>query len=115
MKMTPALLIIGALLVFWASSFIIVGIPALTMKETPSDIWRPWSAEEEAGHRLYVRNGCSYCHSLFVRTGDWDIGAERIAPGHYAVNESDAERDFGRGRRYGRPQKHKPEDMAAQS
>jgi cytochrome c oxidase cbb3-type subunit II len=79
MKMTPAVLIIGALMVFWASSFIIVGIPSMTMKETPSEIWRPLSAEEEAGHRLYVRNGCSYCHSLFIRTNDWDIGAERIA------------------------------------
>jgi len=79
MKMTPAVLIVGALLVFWASSFIIVGIPALTMKEIPSEIWRPLTAEEAAGHRLYVRNGCSYCHSLFVRTNDWGIGAERIA------------------------------------
>ncbi|GFO54044.1 hypothetical protein GMSM_10510 [Geomonas sp. Red276] len=79
MKMTPALLIIGALMVFWASSFIIVGIPSMTMKETPSEIWRPLSAEEEAGHRLYVDNGCSYCHSLFIRNSDWDIGAERIA------------------------------------
>jgi cytochrome c oxidase cbb3-type subunit II len=88
MKMTPALLIVGALLVFWASSFIIVGIPFLTMKETPSGIWRPLTAEEEAGHRLYVKNGCSYCHSLFIRTGDWDSGAERIAQsGDYVGQE----------------------------
>ncbi|HBG05666.1 MAG: cytochrome-c oxidase [Geobacteraceae bacterium GWC2_58_44] len=79
MKMTPAVLIVGALMVFWASSFIIVGIPSMTMKEVPSEIWRPLTAEEDAGRRLYVQNGCSYCHSLFVRTNDWDIGAERIA------------------------------------
>lgn len=79
MKMTPAVLIVGALMVFWASSFIIVGIPSMTMKEIPSEIWRPLTAEEAAGHRLYVKNGCSYCHSLFIRTNDWDIGAERIA------------------------------------
>lgn len=88
MKMTPALLIVGALLVFWASAFIIVGIPALTMKETPSEIWRPMTALEEEGHRLYVRNGCSYCHSLYIRTNDWDIGAERIAQsGDYVGQE----------------------------
>ena len=88
MRMTPALLIVGALMVFWASSFIIVGIPSLTMKETPSEIWRPLTAPEEAGHRLYVRNGCSYCHSLFIRTGDWDIGSERIAQsGDYVGQE----------------------------
>ena len=79
MKMTPAVLIVGALMVFWASAFIIVGIPSLTMKETPSEIWRPLTPLEKAGHRLYVKNGCSYCHSLFIRVNDWDIGAERIA------------------------------------
>jgi len=79
MKMTPAVLIIGALMVFWASAFIIVGIPSMTMKETPSEIWRQLTPEEEAGHRLYVINGCSYCHSLYIRVSDWDIGAERIA------------------------------------
>lgn len=79
MKMTPAVVIIGALMVFWASAFIIVGIPSMTMKETPSEIWRPLTPEEAAGHRLYVKNGCSYCHSLFIRTNDWDVGAERIA------------------------------------
>lgn len=88
MKMTPALLIVGALLVFWASAFVIAGLPALTMKEVPSDIWRPLTAEEKAGHRLYVQNGCSYCHSLFIRINDWDIGAERIAQaGDYVGQE----------------------------
>lgn len=79
MKMTPAVLIVGALMVFWASTFIIVGIPSMTMKDPPSEIWRPLSALEKEGHRLYVRNGCSYCHSQFIRVNDWDIGAERIA------------------------------------
>jgi cytochrome c oxidase cbb3-type subunit II len=79
MRMTPAMLVIGALMVFWASAFIIAGIPAATMKETPSAIWRPLTPEEEEGHRLYVGNGCSYCHSLFVRINDWGDGNQRIA------------------------------------
>ena len=79
MKMSPALVIIGALMVFWASSFIIIGIPSMTMKEKPSEIWRGLTPVEEAGHRLYIRNGCSYCHSLYIRVNDWDIGSERIA------------------------------------
>lgn len=79
MKMTPALLIIGSLLVYWCSIFIMVILPVTTWNETPSDIWRPWSDEEKAGHKLYVANGCSYCHSQFVRKIDWDRGAERIA------------------------------------
>ena len=79
MKMTPAFLIVGSLLVFWSSVFVAVFLPALTMEEPKSEIWRPWSDAEDAGHALYVANGCSYCHSLFVRTVDWDLGAERIA------------------------------------
>lgn len=79
MKMTPALLIVGALMVFWASAFVIVGLPALTMKEVPSEIWRPLTPLEKEGHRLYVQNGCSYCHSLFIRINDWDVGEERLA------------------------------------
>jgi len=79
MRMTPAMLIIGALMVFWASAFIIVGIPTATMEVKRSEIWRPNTPLEEEGHRLYVDNGCSYCHSLFVRINDWGVGNERIA------------------------------------
>lgn len=71
MKMHPSILIVGILLVFWASAFIIVGIPVATMKMTPSDIWRPLTPEEEEGHKLYIANGCSYCHTLYIRTNDW--------------------------------------------
>lgn len=79
MKMTPAMLIIGGLMVFWASLSIMIGIPVVTMKEKPSEIWRQLTREEAEGHRLYVDNGCSYCHSLYVRINDWGLGNERIA------------------------------------
>ena len=79
MKMTPALVVVGGLLVFWSSIFIAVILPVVTMEEPPSGAWRTWTAAEDAGHDLYVRNGCSYCHSLYVRVTDWDLGADRIA------------------------------------
>lgn len=79
MKMTPAALIAGGLLIFWASTFAMIGMPLMTMKETPSEIWRPLSPVENAGLHLYNSNGCSYCHSLYIRVFDWGIGAERIA------------------------------------
>ncbi|MFO0753886.1 MAG: cbb3-type cytochrome c oxidase subunit II [Thermodesulfovibrionales bacterium] len=88
MRMTPLLLIIGGLLVFWASAFIMVILPALTLPEEPSEIWRPMTAEEKEGQRIYVSNGCSYCHSLFVRINDWGKGSERIAQrGDYVGQE----------------------------
>lgn len=79
MKMTPAVLILGALLVFWASAFIMVILPAASIHDRPSEIWRPLTAEEEAGQKLFVSNGCSYCHSQFVRIIDWGEGNERFA------------------------------------
>jgi len=78
-RMTPGLLIVGGLLLFWAAVFVAVFLPSQTMNDEPSDIWRPWTEEEAAGHKLYVSNGCSYCHSMFVRNSDWGLGAERIA------------------------------------
>ena len=55
MKMTPALVVIGGLLVFWSSVFVAVILPAMTMDEQPSDdLARRGRAEEQAGHDLYV-------------------------------------------------------------
>lgn len=80
MKMTPAFLVIGGLLVFWASVTVAVFLPHATLNDAPSpDVWRAMTPLEEQGHSLYVKNGCSYCHSQYVRTMDWDQGAERIA------------------------------------
>lgn len=79
MRMTPALLIIGGLLVFLASISIMVFIPAMMFHPSPSGIWRPLTPEEEEGNRLYVKNGCSYCHSQYIRVTDWGEGAQRIS------------------------------------
>ena len=79
MKMTPGLLLVGGLMVFWASISIMVVIPSATFDPPPSDIWRPLTDEEEEGHRLYVQNGCSYCHSQYIRILDQGHGANRIA------------------------------------
>jgi len=80
MKMTPALLFVGGLIIFWACVITMVFMPVAMMRsQAPSPIWRPMTATEQAGLKLYVGNGCSYCHTQFVRTLDWDVGAERIA------------------------------------
>ncbi len=79
MKMTTAMLVLGSLIVFWASTFIMVFLPTLTWKIEPSKIWRPMTPTEAEGLDLYVQNGCSYCHTLFVRVQDWGVGAHRIA------------------------------------
>jgi cytochrome c oxidase cbb3-type subunit II len=84
MKMTPKIFFGGSILVWLASISIMVVFPVVTMKDEPSEIWRPMTVKEQAGLKIYVNNGCSYCHSLYIRNVDWGIGAERIAePGDY--------------------------------
>lgn len=79
MKMNPNILIVGALVVWAASISIMVIFPVLSIENKPSEIWRPMTEKERAGQQLYVENGCSYCHSLYIRPYDWGVGASRIA------------------------------------
>ncbi len=84
MKMTPAVTLIGSVIVFWAAFFAVVLWPMYTIPQEPSDIWRALTPAESRGRQLYIANGCTYCHSQYVRPQDWDLGAERIAdPGDY--------------------------------
>jgi cbb3-type cytochrome c oxidase subunit II len=79
MKMTPRLLIAGSLIIFTAVFFIAVFLPGVTITDRPSDTFRKRTTLEEAGRTVYIQNGCSYCHSQYIRALDWDLGAERVA------------------------------------
>jgi cytochrome c oxidase cbb3-type subunit 2/cytochrome c oxidase cbb3-type subunit I/II len=71
-----------------ASISIMVLFPLFTIENKPSDIWVPMTRLEREGMKIYVSNGCSYCHSLFIRPQDWGHGAIRIAqPGDYYGQE----------------------------
>ncbi|MBI4496247.1 MAG: cbb3-type cytochrome c oxidase subunit II [Deltaproteobacteria bacterium] len=79
MRMNPAVVILGGLLIFAPVLIISVILPWGTVTQTPSDIHRPRTPLEEEGRRIYVNNGCTYCHTQFIRHIDWGMGAERIA------------------------------------
>jgi cbb3-type cytochrome c oxidase subunit II len=80
MKMTPLAVVIGSLLILATIVFVVVLLPYVhTSKTEPSEIFRQRSEVEAAGRKLYIANGCVYCHSQSVRTIDWGLGAERIA------------------------------------
>jgi cytochrome c oxidase cbb3-type subunit II len=78
-KMTPLVVITGCLLIFSAVVFVAMLLPWHTITEEPSEIFRPRTPLEERGRRIYANNGCTYCHTQFVRNIDWGMGAERIA------------------------------------
>lgn len=88
MRMTPALILIGSFLVYLASMSVLVVMPMLTLDVSPSEIWRPMTEGEQEGYRLFVANGCSYCHTQFVRVFDWDKGSERFAKAGDYVDRS---------------------------
>ncbi len=88
MRMTPAVLVLGGLLVFAPVLFIHVILPWATISEQGSDIFRPRTPLEDKGRSLYVNNGCTFCHTQFVRNIDWDIGALRVAHSGDYVNDT---------------------------
>jgi cbb3-type cytochrome c oxidase subunit II len=79
MKMPPRLVVGGSLMIFASVLFIAVILPWLTIPEQPSKIFRPRTALEEEGRKIYVNNGCMYCHTQFIRNIDWGVGALRVA------------------------------------
>jgi mono/diheme cytochrome c family protein len=86
--MNMKLIIIGGLIVFASVLFISVVLPWVTISEKPSDIFRPRTVLEEEGRKIYIENGCTYCHTQFIRNIDWGLGAERVArSGDYVTEQ----------------------------
>jgi len=79
MNMNLRLLLGGSLMIFAAILCVAVILPWATSTEKPSEIYRPRTSLEEEGRKTYIANGCTYCHTQFIRNLDWDLGAERIA------------------------------------
>jgi cytochrome c oxidase cbb3-type subunit II len=88
MKMTPALVVGGGLVIFVSVLALVVFLPWFTISEKPSEIHRVRTLVEEQGRAVYIQNGCTYCHTQFIRNIDWDLGAERIAQsGDYVAEQ----------------------------
>lgn len=80
MKMTPAAIVAGSLLILAAVVMVVIILPyADTSKTIPSDLFRTRTQMEAKGRDLYISNGCVYCHTQSIRSIDWGLGAERIA------------------------------------
>ncbi len=80
MKMTPAAIVAGSLIILISVVLVVIVLPyANTSKTIPSDLFRNRTVMEEKGRALYVSNGCVYCHTQSIRSIDWGLGAERLA------------------------------------
>jgi len=79
MKMTPSFIMIASLILFASVLTVVIILPWSTMSDQPSEVFRPRTAAEQEGRKIYIQNGCTYCHTQFIRYVDWGLGAERIA------------------------------------
>ena len=79
MRMTPSVLLGGSLAVLFAVIGVVLLLPVATGPDLPSDMARKRTASEERGRAIYIREGCQYCHSQYVRRVDWGPMAERLA------------------------------------
>lgn len=79
MRKTDAIIILGSLMAVIAAAIGNVYWPVFTYKHVPSDQFRSIKQMEDSGFHLYLANGCTYCHSQYIRPQDWGEGAERIA------------------------------------
>jgi len=79
MRSSAVILVVGITAVVLTAAAMAVFWPNHMLHDHPSDQWRPLTPIEEKGRQVYIRNGCVYCHSQYVRPQDWDVGAERIA------------------------------------
>ena len=80
MKMNPPIIVTGSLLLFAATCFVSAILPWMTLvAQPPSEIYRARTPVEDLGRLVYVNNGCTFCHTQFIRPIDWGLGAERVA------------------------------------
>ncbi|MGC8494567.1 MAG: cbb3-type cytochrome c oxidase subunit II [Syntrophobacteraceae bacterium] len=79
MKMNPWVVVIGSMAIFAATFGVSAVMPWLVMSSQPSDIWRARTKLENYGRLVYVQNGCTYCHTQFVRNLDFESLQGRIS------------------------------------
>ena len=88
MKMTPTVIIVGIMSLLTAITLTVVYWPYANRITEPSEIFRERTAVEKTGRKIYLENGCVYCHSQSIRAFDWGMGSERIAQaGDYIADE----------------------------
>ena len=68
------ILMVGALASLLAAVFMIVGMPAVTFRPVETPRTNTYEGLAVRGRQVYLREGCWYCHTQFVRPQDRDLG-----------------------------------------
>ncbi len=80
MVMTPLVIALGGLLAYFTVVAMVVILPTTTFDPPPSPNNLPLTETQEQGRRLYLSNGCIYCHSGFTRPQDIAAGLHYLYP-----------------------------------
>lgn len=90
MRMAPPILVIGTASLLLAALLVTVAVPmSLSYLYEPSDIARPLNDKQLDGKKIYMREGCWYCHTQQVRNLPQDaraFGGRVSQPGDYAYD-----------------------------
>lgn len=80
MVMTPLVIVFGGLIAYFTVVAVVVVLPTTTFDPPPSPNNLPLTELQEYGRRLFLANGCIYCHSGFVRPQDYAAGLSYLYP-----------------------------------
>jgi len=93
MLMTPMLIFFGGIFAFAVPTLVAAFFQMFFFDPPVSGEWSPLTARALEGQRIYVANGCVYCHSGYTRPQDVRSGLyytyPRISlPGDYVTSDS---------------------------
>jgi cytochrome c oxidase cbb3-type subunit 2 len=93
MLMTPLLVFLGGIFAFAVPTVIAAFFQMMFFTPPVSDNWSPLTASAIEGRKVFVANGCLYCHSGYTRPQDVRAGLmylyPRISlPGDFVSNDS---------------------------
>lgn len=80
MLMTPIVVALGGLIAYFTVVAMVVVLPTTTFDPPPSPNNLPLTELQDYGRRLFLSNGCIYCHSGFVRPQDVAAGQLYLYP-----------------------------------
>ncbi len=93
MLMTPLLVFLGGIFAFAVPTIVAAFFQMMFFSAPISNNWTPLTASAIEGRKVFVANGCVYCHSGYVRPQDVRQGVmylyPRISlPGDFVSNDS---------------------------
>jgi mono/diheme cytochrome c family protein len=87
MKMSFAIIVGGAIFIFFAVVMAAVFIPGWVWNPPQTTAAHVYTAQEELGRKVYFSNGCDYCHTQYVRYYDADFTGPVSQGGNYVFDQ----------------------------